>query len=216
MTEGNEHPASSVTTLLGELGQGGSGNRLPERIYRELRRVAAAYMRRERADHTLQATALVHEAWMRLRDHAGGEWQNRAHFFASASHLMREILVDHARRRRARKRGGEQRQITLTGALAPVNKDPVDVLALDEALQRLSGFDPRAARIVELRFFGDLSFEEIAQITEFSLRTVKNDWAMARAWLRTEFLKKARTELSKNTPAEVSNKQAICRKTGNG
>lgn len=179
---------NSVTALLSQLQQ---GNRAVEqylipKIYDELRRIAARHIRSERSGHTLQTTALVHEAYMRLVDMPTTPWQNRAHFFAIASQLMRRILVDHARARNAAKRGGVQHQITLDEELIKTTQQSVDVLALHEALERLSAFDERQGRIVELHFFGGLSFEEIALVLGISERTVKRDWSMARAWMRNE------------------------------
>lgn len=181
----------SITALLLELSQGDREveARLAPRVYAELRRAAARYMRRERANHTLQATALVNEAWLRLMDHPHRNWESRAHFFAIASRLMRQILVDHARKRLADKRGGEQRQVTLNDPLLATQYDPVDVLALDEALERFRKVDVRGCRILELHFFGGLSFDETALVLGVSARTVKRDWSIARAWLRDELSK---------------------------
>src|ERR1035438_4349472 len=153
-----------ITTLLAEFSHGNRNveSELAALVYSELRRLASVYMRRERGNHTLQPTALVHEAWVRLADRPNVAWQNRAHFFAIASHHMRQILVDHARKRRAAKRGGVQHQITLQDNLLGEQRSLVDLLALNEALERLNALDPRACRIVELHFFGGLSFEEMA------------------------------------------------------
>ena len=157
------------------------------RVYDELRRLAAIALRNERPDHTLQPTALVHEAYLRLVDLPGGAWKNRNHFLALASRAMRRILVDHARTRKALKRGSG-----VIGALGELDipiVDPaptVDVVLLDTALDRLAEIDSRQARIVELRFFGGLSVEETATIIDASPRTVKRDWQLARAWLRRE------------------------------
>lgn len=183
---------NSVTALLAQLK---NGNRdveqyLIPKIYDELRRIAARHMRFERTGHTLQTTALVNEAYLRMIDTPVVPWQNRAHFFAIASTLMRHILVDHERKRRAAKRGGVQQQITFDEALLPLRQESVDVLALHEALEQLTEFDARQGRIVELHFFGGLSFEEIALVLEISERTVKRDWSMARDWLRTELSSK--------------------------
>jgi len=146
-------------------------------------------MRFERGNHTLQPTALVNEAYARLVEQPQVPWQSRAHFFATASQLMRHILVDHARARQAGKRGGMQRQVTLDDALLPSQERTVDVLILDEALQRLAEFDARQARIVELHFFSGLTFAEIAEVLKVAERTVKRDWSMARAWLKGELSK---------------------------
>jgi len=155
-------------------------------VYAELRRVAAAYLRRERPGQTLQATALVHEVYLRLLGERHVSWQNRAHFCAIAAQSMREILVEHARRRRAAKRGGAWQRTTLTDAVAGATGPAVDVEALDEALRRLAAFDPVRARIVELRYFGGLTIEETARALGRSPATIKRGWALASAWLRRE------------------------------
>jgi RNA polymerase sigma factor (TIGR02999 family) len=182
---------NSITALLAELSAGNRDveSRLIPQVYGELRRLAAHYMRSERGNHTLQPTALVNEAYTRLVQQPQIPWQSRAHFFATASHLMRHILVDHARARRAGKRGGLQRQVTLDDALLPSSQRTMDVLILDEALENLAQFDPRQARIVELHFFGGLTFAEIALVLKVAERTVKRDWSMARAWLKGELSK---------------------------
>ena len=182
---------NSITALLAELSAGNRDveSRLIPHVYGELRRLAAHYMRSERGNHTLQPTALVNEAYTRLVQQPQIPWQNRAHFFATASHLMRHILVDHARARRAGKRGGLQQQVTLDDALLPSPERTMDVLILDEALENLAQFDPRQARIVELHFFGGLTFAEIALVLKLTERTVKRDWSMARAWLKGELSK---------------------------
>jgi RNA polymerase sigma-70 factor, ECF subfamily len=184
-------PDSSITALLTQLSEGNRDveARLIPQIYDELRRVAGRYMRRERANHTLQPTALVNEAYVRLVQEPHFHWKSRAHFFATAAQLMRHILVDHARARHAGKRGGFQNQVTLDENLLQASSHSIDILALHEALDRLSALDPRQGRIVELHFFGGLSFEEIASVLEVSERTVKRDWSMARAWLRSEISK---------------------------
>ena len=186
---------NSITALLAELSAGNRDveARLIPQVYGELRRLAAHYMRSERGNHTLQPTALVNEAYTRLIQQPQIPWQSRAHFFATASHLMRHILVDHARARRAGKRGGVQQQVTLDDALLPsperTPEHTIDVLILDEALENLAQFDPRQARIVELHFFGGLTFTEIALVLKVTERTVKRDWSMARAWLKGELSK---------------------------
>jgi len=182
---------NSITALLAELSAGNREveSRLIPQVYGELRRLAAHYMRSERGNHTLQPTALVNEAYTRLVQQPQIPWQSRAHFFATASHLMRHILVDHARARRAGKRGGLQRQVTLDDALLPSSERTIDALILDEALENLSQFDPRQARIVELHFFAGLTFVEIALVLNMTERTVKRDWSMARAWLKGELSK---------------------------
>jgi RNA polymerase sigma factor (TIGR02999 family) len=181
-------PNGSITSLLIDVREGkqGAEARLISEIYDDLRRVARRQMRHERPDHTLQPTALVHEAYCRLVRDSHMDWQNRAHFFATAAKAMRHILVDHARSRRADKRGGVQRQVTLDDHNLQTELPGIDVLALDEALRRLTTFDERKSRIIELHFFGGLSFEEIALVLQLSVRTVKGDWAFTRAWLKRE------------------------------
>ena len=155
-------------------------------VYSELRRLAARYMRRERPGQSLQATALVHEAYLRLLKDADLSFQNRAHFVGIAARSMRQILVEHARARNADKRGGERRRITLDEAAAVGKPLDVDLLALDEALERLAQRDAQQSRIVELRFFGGLTNEETAEALGISPATVKRAWAVARAWLFRE------------------------------
>ena len=155
-------------------------------VYAELRRIAAREMRREKPGRTLQTTALVHEAYLRLLKDASLSFENRAHFLGVAARAMREILIEHARARSARKRGGGAVRLTLDDLVAPVPSPSIDVLALDEALQRLARLDERHARVVELRYFGGLSVEETAAALELSPATVKRDWTLARAWLFRE------------------------------
>jgi len=153
-------------------------------VYRELRRRAAAHLRRERAGHTLQPTALVHEAFLRLVDQRDAVWQNRAQFLAVVSQMMRRILVDHARARLATKRSGRWARITLGSADdAVVASNQIDLLDLDAALNRLATLDARKSRIAELRFFAGLSLEEMGQLLDVSPKTVERDWQAARAWL---------------------------------
>lgn len=151
-------------------------------IYRELRRRAAAHLRRERQGHSFQPTALVHEAYLRLVEQKV-PWQNRAHFFGLASEMMRRILVDHARGRKRGKRSGGWSRVELDEAVAISEQRDIDLVLLDQALQELSGLDPRHARIVELRFFGGLTLEETAEVLGVSPATVKRDWSLARTWL---------------------------------
>jgi RNA polymerase sigma-70 factor, ECF subfamily len=177
-----------ITQLL--LGWGKGDEKALERlmpiVYNELRRIAGNFMRRQDPDHTLQATALVNEAYMRLIDSSRVNWQNRTHFFAICAQLMRRILVDFARRKNSLKRGGDRIQITLSERAAqPVEREE-DLVALDEALTRLAEFSPRQARIVELRYFAGLTDEQIADALEISSRTVRRDWSVARAWLYRE------------------------------
>jgi RNA polymerase sigma factor (TIGR02999 family) len=161
-------------------------NSLLPMVYGELRRLAKHYLKSERPDHTLQSTALVHEAYLRLVGQDSLRVDSRAHFFGIAAGLMREILVDHARRRGAAKRGGDCLTLTLDEAIAWPQQKPLDVVALDDALKRLAGMDPRQSRIVELRFFGGLSIEEASEVLEISPATVKREWATARLWLQRE------------------------------
>ena len=155
-------------------------------VYQELRRLAASYLRRERPGQTLQPTALVNEAYLRLLKDRPDRWQNRAHFCAIAAHSMRQILIERARARGARKRGGERVRVTLDeGLIAGADRD-IDLVALDEALERLALLDPEQARLIELRFFGGLTIEETAEAMAISPATVKRHWTIARAWLARE------------------------------
>lgn len=175
---------SEVTRLLSAINDGemDARARLVPLVYDELRILAESYMRKERPGHTLQPTALVNEAWMKLADQTRVEWKGRAHFFGIAAQAMRRILVDHHRRRSAARRGGGK-HVTLVEDAADTFSDPLDFIALDEALDELAEMDPRAARIVELRFFGGLSVEETAEVVDVSTPTVKRDWRTAKAWL---------------------------------
>ena len=155
-------------------------------VYQELRRLAASYLRRERPGQTLQPTALVHEAYLRLMKDRPDRWQNRAHFCAIAAHSMRQILIERARARGALKRGGAQPRVTLDEALIAGGERGIDLLALDEALERLALLDAEQARLVELRFFGGLTVEETAEAMDISPATVKRHWTIARAWLARE------------------------------
>ncbi len=159
-------------------------------VYDELRQLAERALRRERPDHTLSTTALVHEAYLRLVDQTRVQWQHRGQFLGVAAQMMRRILVDHARRRATVKRGGLQPEVRLSaigdGASAAASEPTVDVPALDDALNRLAAFDPQQARIVELRFFGGLTLDETAQVCDISVATVKRDWTLAKAWLYRE------------------------------
>jgi len=161
-----------------------AADRLMMLVYDEMRRLAASYLRRQRSDHTLQPTALVHEAYMKLIDVSEVDWQDRAHFFAVAAQTMRHILVDHARAVAADKRGGGAQKIALDEAVSfSKGQQDVDLLALDEALQKLAEQDREQSRIVELRFFGGLTVEETAEVLKISPATVKREWSTARAWL---------------------------------
>ena len=155
-------------------------------VYQELRRLAAGYIRHEKPGQTLQPTALVHEAYMRLMKDRPDRWQNKAHFCAIAAHSMRQILIERARARNAQKRWGEKARITLEEELVQGGERSVDLLALDQAIERLAAFDPEQARIVELRFFGGLTVEETAESLDISPATVKRHWTVARAWLARE------------------------------
>jgi RNA polymerase sigma factor (TIGR02999 family) len=185
-----ELPPPDVTGLLLSWSGGdrSAAERLLPAIYADLHRQAKRAMRREGEEHTLQATALVHEAYLRLVDQRRVEWRNRAHFFGIAAQAMRRVLVDHARGRLAAKRGGGMKQLTLGGAdeAAANPDDGVEVLALHEALERLAQLDPDQARLVELRYFGGLNIAETAEALGVSPATVKREWAVARAWLRRE------------------------------
>jgi RNA polymerase sigma-70 factor, ECF subfamily len=174
-----------VTRLLIRLtdGDGDVMGELLPLVYDELRRLAAGYLRRERPGHTLQPTALVHEAYLRMVDQSQVRWQNRAHFLGVAAQMMRRILVDHARGQRAEKRGGEVQKLSLDENIDVSGERASDLVALDEALERLAEFDPQKARVVELRFFGGLSVEETAEVLGVSAPTVKRQWRMAKAWL---------------------------------
>lgn len=178
----------NVTQLLIGWGRGDKEalDKLLPLVYDELRRQAARYLRRERAGHTLQTTALIHEAYLRLVDQKNVHWQNRAHFFGIAAQLMRRILVDHARTKKRAKRGGSDIRVSLDEATAVAKAQDLDVVALDEALERLAKIDEQQSRIVELRFFSGLTVEETAEVLSISPATVKRDWSMAKAWLHRE------------------------------
>jgi RNA polymerase sigma factor (TIGR02999 family) len=158
-------------------------------VYDELRRLAARYLRYERPDHTLQPTALVHEAYLRLVDQSQVRWRNRAHFFGIAANLMRQILVNHALSHRAAKRGGSVLRVTLDDAADLPKDQGLDLVALDDALTRLAALDPQQGRIVELRFFGGLTIEEASEVLRVSPATVKREWTMAKAWLHCALTK---------------------------
>ena len=179
---------ADVTDLLLELTQGNqeAAQKLIPVVYEELKRLARGYMRREPPDHTLQTTALVHEAYLRLVRQIGVKWQSRAHFFGIAAQLMRRILIDHARHHLRQKRAGVMAAVPLNESLAFSPEQSAELLNLDEALQRLSKLDSRQGKIVELRFFGGLSVEETAEVLGISPKTVKRDWSVAKAWLHGE------------------------------
>ncbi len=183
----NNAASKDITQLLLAWGAGDAAalDELMPIVYAELRKLARGYMRHQRADHTLQTTALVNEAYLRLIDSSRVNWQNRTHFFAISAQLMRRVLVDFARRRGSRKRGGEVRRVELDEALvvAADDRQKTDLVALDEALKTLAEMNPRQSQTVELRYFGGLSEEEIAEHLGVSVRTVRRDWSVARAWL---------------------------------
>jgi RNA polymerase sigma factor (TIGR02999 family) len=162
-------------------------------VYEELRRLAASYMRRERPGQTLQATALVHDAYIRLMQDSKLSWQNRSHFFGIAARSMRQILVERARARRAAKRGGSRIRVTLDAGLLATEAPAIDLEALDEALTRLEALDAELAQVVEVRFFGGLSIDEAAEALDVSPATIKRRWAVAKAWLARELAVKGRT-----------------------
>jgi RNA polymerase sigma factor (TIGR02999 family) len=177
-----------VATLLGQLDVGNdkAAAELVVMLYRELRNLASGYLRRERSDHTLQTTALVHEAYLRLADQKEVHWKNREQFMGVAAQLMRRILVDYSRGHDAKKRGSDVEKVFLEEAKVFAKGKTADVIQLDDALTRLSEFDPRQAQLVELRFFGGLSMEEAAGVLGVSRTTVKRDWNLAKAWLARE------------------------------
>jgi RNA polymerase sigma-70 factor, ECF subfamily len=179
---------AEITRLLAEIRGGNTEaqSRLASLVYDELHRLAAGYMYRERPDHSLQATILVHEAFIRLVDRDGRSWQNRSHFFAAAAQIMRRILIDYARARRSAKRGGAQPKVQIENAIVVSDDNCEEVIAVDQALIRLAERDPRLSRIVELRFFAGLTEEEIGEALGISPRTVKREWKVAKAWLHGE------------------------------
>ena len=177
-----------ITSILNEAGPGNESARdaLLEAVYGEIRALAEARLRQERAGHTLQPTALVHEAYLKLVDQTRVNWQGRTHFLAVAAQAMRRILIDHARRRGREKHGGGWRRVTLYDAFALKADHDLDVVALHEALEKMARLDERQANVVELRLFGGLTTEETARMLEVSTRTVERDWKMGQAWLRRE------------------------------
>lgn len=182
---------ADVTQWLRQLDEGaaaGASNELFERLYAELHRIARSHMAREHAGHTLSATALTHEAWFRMAEQTRTRWTNRAHFLAVASTMMRRILVNHAMAKRAEKREAQLVSLSMTDAheVAAAGDGASDVVAVHEAILAFEAVDLRAAKVVELRFFGGLENEEIAEVLAISLATVKRDWTVARAWLRRE------------------------------
>ena len=188
----SENHAENVTRLLIELSKGDRGavDLLLPVIYDELRKLAANYLRRERPDHTLQPTALVHEAYLRLVDQTRVNWQNRAHFFGVAAQIMRRLLVDHARKHNAEKRGQDFQKLSLDENIDRAVERSSELIALDDALRALAEFDQQKARMVELRYFGGLSIEETADVLGVTPTTIKRHWRFAKAWLHGEMQKK--------------------------
>ena len=180
--------SSEVTQLLRAWGDGDQEalDRLVPLVQAELRRLARHYMRQERPDHTLQATALINEVYLRLIDWHNVRWRDRAHFFGVSAQLMRRVLVDHARHHHVAKRGGDRVKVNLEDRAVVAPERPADLVAIDDALTRLAVLDPRKSQIVELRFFGGLGVEETAEVVKISPRTVKREWSLARAWLYAE------------------------------
>jgi RNA polymerase sigma factor (TIGR02999 family) len=187
-----EENSKQITRLLEQWNDGDAEvlDDLMPLVYLELRRQASGYLRRERPNHTLQPTALINEAYLKLIGQRDVKWQNRAHFFAFAAQAMRRILVDYARERKREKRGGAPENLPLDEALTIVSQEKsIDLVALDEALNKLAAFDERQARVVELRYFSGLSIEETAEVLHVSNVTIRRDWNMAKAWLHQEITK---------------------------
>jgi len=183
---------TGVTELLADWSEGDQEalNKLIPLVYDELHKLASRYLRRERPDHTLQTTAVVHEAYLKLVNQRDANFENRLHFFAVAAQIMRRILVDYARRHHASKRGGDLYKLSLDEALVTSEEKGADLLALDEALERLAAIDERQSRVVELRVFAGLTLEETAQALNISPSTVRREWSMAKAWLHKEIKKR--------------------------
>jgi RNA polymerase sigma-70 factor, ECF subfamily len=192
------YPKQNVTDLLNKWGAGDKGafDELVTAVYDELRRQASRYLRHESPGHTLQTTDLIHEAYLRLVDQKNPHWQNRAQFFGIAAQVMRRILVDHARARHRAKRGGRNIRISLDEEVAGGTSNDVELIDIDEALNRLAEIDVQQSKIVELRFFGGLNVEETSQVLGISPRTVKRSWRFAKAWLRRELQDHDRERLS--------------------
>ena len=203
-------PSQNITKLLVDWRNGDQEalDQLMPLVYEELRRMANHYMRNERKGHTLQTSALVNDAYLRLVDHENIDWQNRSHFFGLAAQAMRRILVDHARSRNYQKRGGNAERVSLDEAANFAEERATELIALDEALQELAKLDPRKSRIVEMRYFGGLTGEETAEVLGISTATVARDWETAKAWLLREL---SRTESmarpASNTSAQDSTQQ---------
>jgi RNA polymerase sigma factor (TIGR02999 family) len=188
MKESEKQANQSITQLLVKWGSGDKAalDELIPLVYDELRRLAASYLRRKGGPHTIQATALVHEAYVRLADQSSISMESRAQFYGLAAKVMRDILVDHARRRQAAKRGGQQLRLSLTEAERFGHKPEVELIALDDALKQLATTNPQHSRVVELRFFGGLTIDETAQVMNLSHATTERYWSFSRAWLRRE------------------------------
>lgn len=188
MTESGKHPDQNITQLLVKWGSGDKAalDELIPLVYDELRKLAASYLRRKAGPHTIQATALVHEAYVRLADQSSITMENRAQFYGLAAKVMRDILVDHARKRLSRKRGGDQLRLSLTSAERLGRKPEVELVALDDALKVLATTNPQHSRVIELRFFAGLTIEETAHVMSLSHATTERYWSFARAWLRRE------------------------------
>jgi RNA polymerase sigma factor (TIGR02999 family) len=184
-----------ITRLLAQWQSGNEGalHQLTPLVYKELRRLAQSYLNRERPGHTLQGTALVHEAYLRLIDQREVQWRDRNHFFALSAELIRRILVDHARSKMAEKRGGDQVKLSLEEGMDAAVAGDVDLIALDDALELLARTDPQQSRIVELRYFAGLKIEETAEVLNISPATVKRDWAVAKAFLKREMLRRSKS-----------------------
>jgi RNA polymerase sigma-70 factor (ECF subfamily) len=177
--------ASEILTAI-VAGDDADSHRLLELVYNDLRRLAGRYLQQERVGHTLQATALVNEAYLKLIDQTKADWRGRSHFFAVGAQAMRRVLVNHAKSKKRLKRGGQGRRVPLDEPLAISAERDEDILALDEALEKLAALDPQQAKLVELRFFGGLNVEETAEVLGVSKRTVERQWTACRAWLRRE------------------------------
>jgi RNA polymerase sigma factor (TIGR02999 family) len=180
--------SEDVTQILSRLGQGDDRavDELFPLVYQELRAIARRKLKGERPGHTLQATALTHEAYLKMLGDLEVEWKNRVHFYAIAARAMRQILVDHARAKQRKKRGGDWQRVTLDPSIIGESNQPLDLIALDAALEKLAGVDPRKARVVELLYFGGLNVNEVADALEISSRTVERDWRFSRLWLLRE------------------------------
>jgi RNA polymerase sigma factor (TIGR02999 family) len=192
-TDDPSPPGQDITQLLRAWGEGDSGAlaALTPLVYQELYRRAQWHMARENPGHTLQATALVNEIYVRMVDVRGVSWRDRAHFFAVSSRLIRQILIDAARSRNAQKRGGQSPHVPIDESLLVSEEPPADLIALDDALTALAAFDHRKSQVVELRFFGGLEIEETAEVLGVSPETVKRDWKLAKAWLRRELAQRS-------------------------